>query len=106
MREIHEISFNEVLDIANISTNDFISSDMSSNIMEIVNSTTNRKLEYDFNIDEENLVKRFFEITIVNDKWYLYHGQFHIDGGAMLFVTYNEQSVKDYCFNNDINCKL
>lgn len=182
MKELIDITFDDFKDIANIATNGYITDSSSFNVVEVSNTPTSRKLEYnlygekkwlyplksvrlymmykdyvdllssqygvdmlnyfnsispvDYNdtpngkyiylselydehkqilelfncvveyIDGETIIKRYFEISIVNNKWYLYHGQYDENGSVMLFIIFNEQGVKDYCVLHDINCKL
>lgn len=63
----------------------------------------NCNIEY---FDNKFIIKRYFEIDIVNDKWNLYHGQYDENNNIMLFIIYNQQLVKDYCKTHDINCVL
>lgn len=181
MKELIDLTFNEMVEIGDITTGGYITSDMSFGVVEVINTSTDRKLEYNiygekkwlypekpvrlymtykdyvnllasqygismleyFNsiapvqecdttdgkyiylselydehkqileqynciIDYYNTkdtIKRYFEIIIVDGKWYLYHGQYDESGNIMLFIILNEQGVKDYCIINNINYK-
>lgn len=182
MKELIDITFDEFKDITNIATNGYITDASTFNVIEVLNTPTSRKLEYNiygekqwiypeksvrlymtykdyvdllssqygismlnyfnsispvdyydtpngkyiylselydehkkilesFNCivdyyDGEYIVKRYFQINITNEKWYLYHGQYDLNDNIMLFIIFNEQGVKDYCISHDINCKL
>lgn len=180
MKELKDITFNELLDIANICTNYLLNNPSVFNITEVINTPTQRKINYfvygekqwkysDKNIrlymtykdyvnllssqygnnmltyfntinpitddtsngkyiylselydehkqilqsynciieyfDNKDVIKNYFEINIINEKWYLYHGQYDENNNIMLFIIYNEQILKDYCFINNINYK-
>lgn len=181
MKQLINLTIDELKNIANIATGGYINSELSFNITETINTITNRKIEYNiygekkwiypnkpirlymtyknyvnllasqygismleyFNsispVQEDNTIdgkyiylselydehkhilelynciiddyndddtlKRYFEIIIINGKWYLYHGQYDINGNVILFTISDEQGIKDYCITNNIDFK-